>query len=132
MELLEPRARKFNNVPQDRIVVLLNKKNCEESSSSKSHYLTSQGSRNYVQWRTKRVAKLGNCTIKLSNDGKTFHPIIPHGYKNSLFPCGRKIGYESVVIKLPKNLVTDDGFIIMQFEMHTHMGIITQCSDMIV
>ena len=101
-------------------MVLLNKKNCEESYNTKSHYLTSQGSRNYVQWRTKRVAKSGNCTIKLSGDGKTFHPITPNGYKSSLFPCGRKVGYESVVVKLPKNLVTEgDGFIIMQFEMHT-------------
>jgi hypothetical protein len=120
-------------VPQARTAV--RRKNCGINNEIKSHYLTSQGSKNYIQWRTKRVAKEGNCTIKVSNDAKSWNTLTPIGHKRQVFPCGRNIGYESIIIKLPKSMVaenTQNGFIILQFEMSTYMGTIVQCSDMIV
>lgn len=133
MELLEPRARQFINVPQARNPA--KRKNCGANADSKAHFLTTQGSKNYIQWRTKRVAKEGNCTIKVSNDAKTYLPITPVGMKSNFFPCGRKVGYEAVQIKLPKQMVSSDkgaDFIILQFEMYSFLGTIVQCSDMIV
>lgn len=56
--------------------------------------------------------------------------------KSNFFPCGRKVGYEAVEIRLPKQIVSSDkngaDFMIMQFEMYTYMGTIVQCTDMIV
>lgn len=88
-----------------------------------------------MQWRVKRIAKDGNCTIKLSNDGKIFTQVPPIGQKSVYFACGRRQGYEAVTIKLPKNMVTQDhnnDFVILQLEMYTSYGPIIQCSDMIV
>lgn len=106
MELLEPRARSFINVPQARNPA--KRKNCGLNDNSKAHFLTTQGSKNYIQWKTKRVAKDGNCTIKVSNDAKTFFPITPVGMKSNFFPCGRKVGYEAVQVRLPKQMVSSD------------------------
>ena len=81
------------------------------------------------------MAKDGNCTIKVSADGKSFSSITPIGWKGAFFPCGRKVGYESTVIKLPKSMTSgekNNDFIILQFEMYTYLGTIVQCSDMIV
>lgn len=100
MELLEPRARAYINVPQARNPS--KRKNCGVNPDSRAHFLTTQGSKNYIQWRTKRVAKEGNCTIKVSNDAKTYMAVTPVGMKSNFFPCGRKVGYEAVQIKLPK------------------------------
>lgn len=61
--------------------------------------------------------------------------ITPVGMKSNFFPCGRKVGYEAVQIKLPKQIVSSDkgaDFMILQFEMYTYLGTIVQCSDMIV
>lgn len=55
--------------------------------------------------------------------------------KSNFFPCGRKVGYEAVQIRLPKQMVSADkgpDFIILQFEMYSYLGTIVQCSDMIV
>jgi len=81
------------------------------------------------------VAKDGNCTIKISNDGKQFYPVTPVGMKNNFFPCGRKTGYEAVLVRFPKQMVSSDkgaDFIILQFEMYSYMGTIVQCADMLV
>lgn len=79
------------------------------------------------------MARDGNCTIKMSSDGKTFQTITPLGMKSSVFPCGRNVGYESTVIKTPKSMVSaEGGFVILQFEMQTYMGTIVQCSDLII
>lgn len=94
MELLEPRARAYINVPQARNPS--KRKNCGVNPDSRAHFLTTQGSKNYIQWRTKRVAKEGNCTIKVSNDAKTYMAVTPVGMKSNFFPCGRKVGYEAV------------------------------------
>ena len=62
--------------------------------------------------------------------------LTPQGFKNSYFPCSRKVGYESVVVKLPKNMIsnpeTGNGLIILQLEVYTYLGVIVQCTDMIV
>ena len=54
--------------------------------------------------------------------------LTPQGFKNSYFPCSRKVGYESVVVKLPKNLIsnpeTGNGLIILQLEVYTYLGVI--------
>ena len=81
--------------------------NCEANTETKAHYLTTQGSKNYVQWRVKRISKTGNCTVKLSNDGgKIFTPVAPIGSKSIYFACGRHTGYESVTLRFPKNFVS--------------------------
>lgn len=63
-----------------------------------------------------------------------YQQVAPVGSKTNTFPCGRSVGYESVIIKLPKNMVTNDNndFVVMQFEMQTQYGVIIQCSDLIV
>ena len=61
-------------------------------------------------------------SVKFSNDGKIYQQIPPVNSKTATFPCGRTVGYESVTVKLPKNMVTNDhnnDFVIMQFEMQT-------------
>jgi len=65
-----------------------------------------QGSKNYFQWRTKRKAKGGNCTVKVSMDGSQFFDALPVGSKQKMFPCGRNAGYESKLLRLPKQVVS--------------------------
>lgn len=87
----------------------MKRKNCGENENTKAHFLTSQGSKNYVQWRVKRSVADGNCSIKLSSDGgKIYKAITPVGAKSEFFQCGRRTGYESVTIKLPKDVITKE------------------------
>ena len=80
LELLEPKAREFINIPQSKKVS--KRLNCIANDGSfKSHFLTSQSSKNYIQWRVKRSAKNGNCTIRVSTDGENFIPLTPTGFK---------------------------------------------------
>lgn len=71
----------------------------------------------------------------MSADGHIFTPITPVGQKTAWFSCGRKSGYENVLVKLPKNMVTKDpnsDYVILQFEMYTSFGPIVQCADLII
>ena len=118
MEFLEPKARSFSNVPQDKKSSL--RINCGANDGSwKSHYLTKQSSTNYFQWRVKRIAKNGNCTIRISTDGKNYIPLNPAGFQSPKFTCGRSIGYESAEFKLPKSIVKDA---VVQMEFETELG----------
>lgn len=114
----------------------MKRKNCKANADTKSHFLATTGSKNYIQWRVKRISKEGNCTIKMSSDGgHIFNPITPVGQKVSWFACGRKTGYENILVKLPKNMVTKDpssDYVILQFEMYTSFGPIVQCADLII
>lgn len=133
IELLEPRARQWISVPQSKNP--MKRRNCKPNSDTKSHFLATTGSKNYIQWRVKRPSKEGNCTIKMSADGHIFTPITPVGQKVAWFACGRKSGYENVLVKLPKNMVTKDpnsDYVILQFEMYTSFGPIVQCADLII
>lgn len=112
IELLEPAARSFVNIPQDaspskRINCLSN-----NDGAFKAHALVMQGSRNFFQWRVKRSSKVGNCTLRISADGDNFAPIIPVGKKSFKFPCGRSSGYESAEYVLPKSAVNNEGAIL--------------------
>lgn len=90
------------------------------------------GSKNYFQWRVKRPAKTGNCTIRISTDGNSFSPLTPMGKKSWTFECGRKSGYEAVEYRLPAKVVSGDKMAIVQLEFETDMGTIVQCADAIV
>ena len=72
IELLEPAARSYNNVPQTEKT----RENCY-NDGSQAHYLTTQNSMNFFQWRIKRPSPVGNCTIRVSVDGSNFHPLMP-------------------------------------------------------
>jgi|SaaInl33SG_5_DNA_1037386.scaffolds.fasta_scaffold86212_1 hypothetical protein len=89
--------------------------------SYKSHYLTTQGSKNYFEWRVKRSAKNGNCTIRVSADGMNYQPLTPDGRKSFKFPCAHKAGYESTKFTLPKNIVAEGGAVV-QLELETDYG----------
>jgi hypothetical protein len=97
----------------------------------KAHYLTTQGSKNFFEWRIKRSSKAGNCTIRVSIDGSNYIPLTPDGRTSTKFPCGRKAGYESVKFTLPKSIVSETSAVV-QMEFETDYGTIVQCSDMIV
>ncbi len=87
--------------------------NCATNDGSwKSHFLTKQGSKNYFQWRIKRVSKAGNCTIRVSLDGKNYIPLTPTGFNSPKFTCGRSIGYESAEFRLPKSIISELGAVI--------------------
>lgn len=102
-------------------------------ADGKSHYLTMQNSKNYFQWRVKRKAKNGNCTVKISADGQSYFDVLPVGSKQKMFPCGRNTGYESKLLRLPKQVVShENALVVAQFEMMTFLGTIVQCADMIV
>jgi len=71
--------------------------------------------------------------MRVSTDGESYSPLVPHGHNYFKFPCGRRAGYESVMYQLPKNIVSDVGKgIVMQFEFETEKGVIVQCADIIV
>jgi hypothetical protein len=89
----------------------------------KSHYLTVQGSKNYFEWRIKRSAKDGNCTVRVSTDGMNYMPLTPDGRTSIKFPCGRKAGYESTKFTLPKTIVSESGAVV-QLELETDYGTI--------
>lgn len=96
MEFLEPKARSFNNIPQSRNQS--QRINCPANDGSyKSHYLAVQSSKNQFEWRVKRASKAGNCTVRISVDGENYVPLQPLGTKHHKFPCGRKVGYETVI-----------------------------------
>jgi hypothetical protein len=60
----------------------------------------------------KRTSKTGNCTIRVSTDGENFNPIVPLNKAVDKFPCGRKIGYESMQFNFPKTLIAEKGAIV--------------------
>lgn len=71
IELLEPMARSFSNVPQSKDPNF--RINCGENDGNyKAHSMIMQGSRNFFQWRIKRATKGGFCTMRLSNDGLSY------------------------------------------------------------
>lgn len=130
VEFLEPKARAFNNIPQSKLQK--ERINCPMNDGSyKAHYLTTQGSKNYFEWRIKRSSKQGNCTIRVSTDGMNYVPLTPDGRTAFKFPCGRKPGYESTKFTLPKSIVSESGAVV-QLEFETDYGTIVQCADMIV
>ena len=47
--------------------------------------------------------------MRVSTDGESYSPLVPHGHNYFKFPCGRRAGYESVMYQLPKNIVSDVG-----------------------
>ena len=131
VEFLEPKARSFNNIPQAKSEV--KRINCPMSDGTqKAHFLTTQGSKNAFEWRIKRSAKNGNCTVRVSVDGLNYQPLTPDGKTKFKFACGRKAGYESTRFTLPKNLVSESGAAVVQLELETEFGTIVQCSDMII
>ena len=126
--MLDPQAREYNNIPQS--LKQAKRVDCSANDGQhKAHYLTTQSSRNYFQWRTKRSSKTGSCTVRASVDGESYVPLTPLGRKNFKFPCARKAGYEQVEFTLPKGIV---GTVVLQLEVETEFGTIVQCADMIV
>jgi len=120
VEFLEPKARSFNNIPQSKLE--RERINCPMNDGSfKSHYLTTQGSKNYFEWRIKRSAKNGNCTVRVSTDGLNYMPLTPEGRTNFKFPCAHKAGYESTKFTLPKSIVAETGAVV-QLEIETDYG----------
>jgi len=68
IEFLEPKARSFNNIPQAKNESM--RINCPLNDGTfKAHYLTTQQSKNSFEWRVKRSARNGNCTIRMTVDG---------------------------------------------------------------
>ena len=127
IELLEPYARSFNNIPRSDV-----RQNCAPNNGQfKATSMIISGSKNYFQWRVKRPSKDGRCTIKMSNDGETFLTLTPHGKSKSRFNCGRTSGYESAEFVVPKQIQNDKGAI-LQLEFETENGVILQCADLIV
>ena len=127
--MLEPKARAFNNIPQKKAAARLD---CPANDGQyKSHYLTTQSSKNFFEWRVKRSSKTGSCSIRASVDGENYLPLTPQGHKNFKFPCGRKPGYEQLQFNLPKSIVSERT-VVIQLEFETEFGTIVQCADMIV
>jgi hypothetical protein len=130
IEFLEPKARSFNNIPQAKKES--KRINCPLNDGSyKSHFLTTQSSKNNFEWRVKRAAKTGNCTVRVSVDGENYQPLTPIKFSKFKFPCGRKVGYESVEYTLPKSMVAENGAVV-QLEFETDYGTVVQCADMII
>lgn len=120
VELLDPSARSFNNIPQS--LNQTRRINCAANDGTyKSHFLTTQGSKNTFVVRTKRSSKVANCTVRVSTDGDNFIPITPLGHKFFKFPCARKPGYEQIEFRLPKGLIAEKGAVV-QFEVDTKYG----------
>ena len=97
----------------------------------KAHYLTTQQSKNYFEWRVKRSARDGNCTVRLTIDGINYQPLTPAKKNHFKFPCGRQVGYEQIEYTLPKNMVAEDGGVV-QLEFETEYGTVVQCADLII
>ena len=58
-------------------------------------------------------------------------PLTPINKQNFRIPCGRKAGYESIEVKLPKSIVAEKGAVV-QLEFSTPWGTVIQCADIIV
>ena len=109
--------------------------NCQ-NEDYRAHYLTMQGSINEFQWRIKRPAANGFCTIRVSVDDVNFHPLMPEGVNAQRFPCGRHFGYESGKFRLPRGLINRneyaEGAALLQLEYETDYGTIVQCADLVI
>ena len=123
-------ARQFNNIPQSKDPNF--RINCAANDGNfKAHSMIMQGSRNFFQWRVKRGTKTGHCTLRLSSDGLSFHPLTPVGKSNYRFACGKSSGYESAEIVMPKRFVNEHGAI-LQLEFEHELGTAVQCGDIII
>ena len=74
IHLLEPRARTsaFKGVVNDAP--------CGGTERGNIHYMASQGSRNYIQWKTLKANKYSNCTVRVSTgseNAKDFQVLRP-------------------------------------------------------
>jgi hypothetical protein len=45
-------------------------------------------------------------------DGVNYQPLTPLKKTKFKFPCGRKVGYETIEYKLPKSMVAEDGGVV--------------------
>ena len=106
IHLLEPFARKYesrsdgNNAP------------CGPGEKGATHWMGSQGSKNFFQWRTLKAHHSSNCTLYISNGGETnefrlMRPLDDSSDFDGKFPCGRKAGFEGKEIKLPLDLTCE-------------------------
>lgn len=104
--LIEPKSRSFSNTS------LVNSPPCGGADKRFVHYITTPGSRNYVQWKVIHPAIDGNCTIRVGQgvDEDEYIVLKPRdgsAYPDGSFPCGREIGYEGKEVKFPKNYTCD-------------------------
>ena len=130
LHLLEPLARTY----ESRSTV--NQGPCGPSPAGPTHWIGSQGSRNYITWRTLKSNANSNCTIKISEhkESENFRLIRPlDGSDNfdGAFPCGRRNGYHGKEIKLPPELICDS--CVLQLTQHLSKDeVIHQCADIVI
>ena len=91
---------------------------CGPSPPSATHWMGSQGSRNYITWRTLKSHPESNCTIRIAenretaenhetNDFRLIRPLDGSDNFDGAFPCGRKVGFHGKEIKLPHDLICE-------------------------
>jgi len=116
--LLDPKPRTFSNVS------LVNAQPCGGAEKSLVHYVTTPGSRNFVQWKVTHAAADANCTVRLGHgldqeegDEGRFIVLRPRDGSagpDGSFPCGREVGYEGKEFSFPKTFTCDS--CTLQFE----------------
>jgi len=96
----------------------------------------SQGSRNYITWRTLKSHANSNCTIRISenhesNDFRLIRPLDGSDNFDGAFPCGRKVGFHGKEIRLPLDLVCES--CVLQLTQEISKGEkIHQCADIVI
>lgn len=128
--MLEPLARKYESRSE------ANNSPCGPSESSATHWMGSQGSRNYFTWRTLKSHHNANCTMRISSshestEFKLLRPLDDSADYDGKFPCGRHAGFEGKEIKLPLDLICDTCVLQLTQDISAEEKI-HQCADIVI
>ena len=133
LHLLEPLARVYEN----RHVG--NEAPCGPAGKGPTHWIGSQGSRNYITWRTLKSHQNSNCTLRIAenhetNDFRLIRPLDSSDNFDGAFPCGRKVGFHGKEIKLPNDLICESCVLQLTQEISDpkEKMVIHQCADIVI
>ena len=84
---------------------------CGGTEKQPVHYLTRNGSRNYVQWRVIHPSSNATCIVRIGNNDEKLNTLSPRdgsGDGEGAFSCAREIGYEGKEFIFPENYNCED------------------------
>jgi len=130
MHLLEPLARTYESRTE------ANHSPCGPVEKGATHWMGSQGSRNFFTWRTLKAHHSANCTLRIASDHETteyklIRPLDDSADYDGKFPCGRKVGYDGKEIKLPLDLICESCVLQLVQEISGEEKI-HQCADIVI
>mmetsp|Transcript_3537 Transcript_3537/g.3475 ORF Transcript_3537/g.3475 Transcript_3537/m.3475 type:complete len:176 (+) Transcript_3537:399-926(+) len=127
--LLAPKMRLNSNTSTP------NEAPCGGLEKQPVHYMTRNGSRNYVQWRVYHPSPNATCTMRLGSTDERLKVLYPRDGSADIygsFPCAREVGYEGKEFTFPANEECDDCTLQFNMDIYGRGGIIHQCADIMI